>query len=270
MQKIQLKLPPLQYQIEVVKIISSIDDKIDINRKINSNLEEQAKALFKSWFIDFEPFKDGDFVNSEVGMIPEKLPLVRIGELPHIIETGKRPKGGASTFGIPSIGAENIKGLGYYDYTKTKYIPKNFTSKGKINGYELLIYKDGGRPGYFIPNFTLFGEGFPFKDMYINEHVFKLDLMDKGYNAFAFFYMKTIPIMKALNSLGSKAAIPGINTKDVECLPIFANVDKVKEFGECILPLIKTILTNSKENQRLASIRDAILPKLMAGQIDVE
>ena len=239
-----------------------------------NNLEQQAQALFKAWFVDFEPFKDGEFVDSELGSTPKELPIVYIEDIPHNIESGKRPKGGATLEGVPSIGAENIKGLGNYDYTKTKYIPKEYArtiKRGKINGYELLIYKDGGKPGYFIPHFSIFGEGFPFSEMYINEHVFILDLMDAGYNAFAYFYMHTPYIMNQLNSIGGKAAIPGINTKDVECLPIFSKESfHVKRFGEIVLPFIKTILSNSFENAKLAKVRDTLLPKLMSGELKID
>ena len=155
--------------------------------------------------------------------------------------------------------------------SKTKYIPKEFaltTNRGKINGYELLIYKDGGKPGYFIPNYTIFGDGFPFENMFINEHVFKLDLLNKEYNIFAYFYMQTPFIMNQLNSIGGKAAIPGINTKDVESLPIFSyENNKIKEFGNIVLPMIKRILKNCRENSRLAQLRDTLLPKLMSGEL---
>ena len=273
---IDMPIPKLDrnFVIKIVSILSSLDDKIELNRRINANLEEQSQALFKSWFIDFEPFKDGKFVDSELGMIPEGLELKFIKDIPHKIESGRRPKGGATLNGVPSIGAENIKGLGLYDYSKTKYIPNDFASttvKGKINGYELLIYKDGGKPGYFIPNYTIFGDGFPFKEMFINEHVFKLDLFDRGYNAFAYFYMQTPYIMNQLNSIGGKAAIPGINTKDVESLPIFSGDNKyVQEFGIKVLLMIKQILHNCKESARLSALRDTLLPKLMSGEIEVE
>ena len=181
----EVEVPDLETQEKIASILSSLDSKIELNRRINDNLEQQAQALFKAWFVDFEPFRDGEFVNSVLGSTPKELPITYIENIPHNIESGKRPKGGATLIGVPSIGAENIKGLGYYDYSKTKYIPEEYAQtikKGKINGYELLIYKDGGKPGYFIPNFTIFGEGFPFNEMYINEHVFLLDLMDCGYN----------------------------------------------------------------------------------------
>lgn len=265
------ELPDIDSQDKIINILKSLDDKIELNRRINANLEAQAQALFRSWFVDFEPFRDGPFVDSELGKIPASLKIEHIGNIPHKIESGKRPKGGASEHGIPSIGAENIKGLGIYDYAKTKFIPEDFAStmkKGKINGYELLIYKDGGKPGYFIPNFTIFGEGFPYKEMYINEHVFCLDFFDKGFNTFAYFYMRTPYIMNQLNTIGGKAAIPGINTKDIESLPIFTNEnEKVKEFGTLFLPTIKTILQNCVENKTLSALRDTLLPKLIAGEI---
>ena len=269
----EVEVPDLETQEKIASILSSLDSKIELNRRINDNLEQQAQALFKSWFVDFEPFRDGKFVDSELGTTPKELPIVYIQNIPHNIESGKRPKGGATLKGIPSIGAENIKGLGYYDYSKTKYIPQEYAQtikKGKINGYELLIYKDGGKPGYFIPNFSIFGEGFPFSKMYINEHVFLLDLMDNGYNAFAYFYMHTPYIINQFNSNGGKAAIPGINTKDVECLPIYSKESPyVKRFGEIVLPFIKTILFNSLENARLAKMRDTLLPKLMSGKLKI-
>lgn len=269
----EIPFPSLEEQKRIADILSSLDSKIELNRRINDNLEQQAQALFKAWFVDFEPFRDGEFVNSVLGSTPKELPITYIENIPHNIESGKRPKGGATLIGVPSIGAENIKGLGYYDYSKTKYIPEEYAQtikKGKINGYELLIYKDGGKPGYFIPNFTIFGEGFPFNEMYINEHVFLLDLMDCGYNVFAYFYMQTPYIMNQLNSIGGKAAIPGINTKDVECLPIYSNESPyVKKFGEIVLPFIKTILSNSLENAKQAKVRDTLLPKLMSGELKI-
>ena len=274
LEDLDIKVPSKNVQNIIISVLSSLDDKIELNRRINENLEQQAQALFKSWFVDFEPFKDGKFVDSELGMIPEELTISHIGDIPHTIESGRRPKGGAVLKGVPSIGAENIKGLGYYDYSKTKYIPEDFaltTNRGKINGYELLIYKDGGKPGYFIPNYTIFGEGFPFDEMFINEHVFRLDLMSKEYNVFAYFYMQTPYIMNQLNSIGGKAAIPGINTKDVESLPIFTEDNKkIKEFGNLVLPMITTILRNCHENARLAQLRDTLLPRLMSGKLEIK
>lgn len=270
--KYLIRIPPIIIQRKIAGILSALDSKIENNNKINANLEAQAEALFKSWFVDFTPFKDQTFVDSELGPIPQGLKICQISDISHTLETGRRQKGGAVSEGIPSVGAEHVKGIGTYDYSKTKYISPEFANKlktGKINGYELLIYKDGGKPGYFIPNFSIFGEGYPFDLCYLNEHVFKLDfLQNKGYNIFNYFQFKTNYVMSFLNAQGGKAAIPGINKKDIECIYTFApNNPKVVEFGNFALPLFTKILRNCVENQRLAALRDTLLPKLMSGEI---
>ena len=253
----QISLPSLEEQRRIAGILGAIDDKIENNRRINTNLELQAQALFDKLICD------------------ENLKYEYIANLEHSIETGRRPKGGVANIanGVPSIGAENIKGLGKYDYSKTKYITEEFAQslkKGFVKGYELLIYKDGGKPGYFIPNFSIFGEGFPYEKMALNEHVFLLDFGDRGYNFFAYFYMQTEEVMKYLNAQGSKAAIPGINRNDVDSIAIPTIENKtVKEFCARVEPIISAILTNAKESSRLATLRDTILPKLMNGEIKI-
>ena len=251
----QISLPPLEEQRRIAGILGVIDDKIENNRRINTNLELQAQALFDKLICD------------------ENLKYEYIANLEHSIETGRRPKGGVANIanGVPSIGAENIKGLGKYDYSKTKYITEEFAQslkKGFIKGYELLIYKDGGKPGYFIPNFSIFGEGFPYERMALNEHVFLLDFGYRGYNFFSYFFFQTEEIMRYLNAQGSKAAIPGINRNDVEGIAIPTIENKtVKEFCVRVEPIITAILTNAKESSRLATLRDTLLPKLMNGEI---
>lgn len=261
-------------QRRIASILSSLDRKIELNNKINADLEEMAQAIFKNWFVDFEPFKDGKFVDSELGMIPEGWKVSQIADIPHILENGKRPKGGAVEKGIPSVGAEHVKGMCTYDYSKTKYINCEFAAKlktGKINGYELMVYKDGGKPGYFIPNFSIFGEGYPFENCYLNEHVFKLDFDgNKEFNIFCYFFFKTEQIMSYFNAQGAKAAIPGINKKDVENIYIFSpDNESVIKFGEFAYPLFKQMLKNAIENRTLSLLRDTLLPRLMSGELEV-
>ena len=274
MKDLTINLPPLPTQQKIAQILSSLDDKIELNNKINANLEQQAQALFKSWFVDFEPFGGEELVESPINsMIPKSLKMIQIADIPHVLETGKRPKGGAVTEGIPSIGAENVKQLGVFDYSSNKFIPEEFAiklGKGKINGYELLLYKDGGKPGTFIPHFSMFGEGFPYEECYINEHVFKLDFGNKGLNEFAYFYFNTDYVKSWLANNGGKAAIPGINQNNVNEIWIYdLENPKVKEFGKIVEPLFKQIFSNCKQNKELASIRDTLLPKLMNGEIEV-
>lgn len=263
----------INIQIKIASILKSIDEKIEKNNAINNNLEQQAKTLFKSWFIDFEPF-DESFVDSPIGTkIPHSLQMVKIGSLSHTLETGKRPKGGAVATGVPSIGAENVKRLGEVNFASAKYIPVEFAqkmAKGKVHGYELMLYKDGGKPGTFIPHFSMFGEGFPYDDFYINEHVFKLDFGDKGFNEFCYFYLQTDYPYNWLANNGGKAAVPGINQQDVKSIWIYhPDNPLVKEYCKWVQPIFTTILRNCSQNVKLSQLRDALLPKLMSGDLDV-
>ncbi len=276
LREVIVDVPPYDVQIRIAEVLQSLDSKIEVNRRINNNLEQQAQSLYKSWFVDFQPFRDKPFVDSEIGMIPVSLITKYISDISHTLETGRRPKGGVGEIysGVPSVGAEHIKGLGNYDYSKTKYISNEYASSlktGKVKGYELLIYKDGGKPGYFMPNYTIFGEGYPFDECYLNEHVFKLDFNDKGYNIFCYFYFKNEYVMNYLNAQGGKAAIPGINRKDIENIQIFhPDNEYVRRFGEFAEPLFKRILINCKASRRLAILRDTLLPRLMSGELEVK
>lgn len=80
LEKAELHIPPLDEQKKIVGILSALDDKIELNNKINRNLETQAQAIFKSWFVDFEPFKNGKFIDSELGKIPEYWQVVKFSE----------------------------------------------------------------------------------------------------------------------------------------------------------------------------------------------
>ena len=272
--ELQIPVPPLPTQRRIAAFLGALDDKIEVNRKICENLEAQAQALFKAWFVDFEPFKGTMVDDSLWGEHPKELEYVRVGDLNPVLETGSRPKGGAATSGIPSIGAENVKQLGVFDFGSKKYIPVEFAQKlkrGKIQGYELLLYKDGGKPGMFKPHFSMFGEGFPYEECYINEHVFKVDFGSCETNVFAYFYFKSQYVFSWLETNGAKAAIPGINQANV--LDVMMPDPKhalVKQFGEKVLPVFKMIFIKCKESRALAAMRDALLPKLMSGELAVE
>lgn len=279
-----LYLPDLPTQTSIAEILSSLDDKIELNNKINQELETLAQTLFKQWFIDFEfpnengePYKScgGEMVESELGEIPKSWEVTRISTLDYKLQTGTRPKGGVGgiTSGVPSIGAESVKGLGYYDFSKIKYVSNEFASKmkrGKVEGYELLIYKDGGKPGTFMPHFSMFGEGFPFETFFINEHVFLLDFFDKEFNSFCYFYFDSKYVKPVFENNGGKAAIPGINQEDVKNLLIFRPDNEiVKIFGEFAKSSITTILKNCKENIQLSNLRNELLPKLISGELEI-
>ena len=143
-----VSLPSLPTQQKVANILSSLDDKIEVNRRINEQLEELAQALFKSWFVDFEPFKDGEFVESELGMIPEGWKVGTLGEVCNKITDGSHysPKDNPKS-NIPMLSVKDMQKYSF-DYSKAKHIDEEEFAKMKSNDCvplvnDILVAKDG-------------------------------------------------------------------------------------------------------------------------------
>ena len=215
--KMRLPVPSLEKQHQIVRAYQIVADRIEIKRRINDNLEATAQAAFNAEFIAF----DGNplsRIDTKLGTLPENLSVKLISDIKPRIESGKRPPGGAASSGYPSLGADCAKGLGCYDRSKAKYIPTDYASrmsKGIVKGYELLAYKDGGKPSEFIPDFSIYGEGYPFDEFAINEHVFLIDFGCPEANWFSYFMFKSKYVYNLLASAGGKSAIPGINQQDI-------------------------------------------------------
>lgn len=286
-------LPPLEEQHSIADILGSLDDKIEANRRMNETLEAIARAIFKSWFVDFDPvhykargehppgmdaetaalFPDS-FEESALGPCPAGWRVGTLGGFLSVLETGDRPKGGVSDYsdGIPSIGAESVVSLGVFDYTKTKYVPEEYYAnlrRGKIENRDVLLYKDGGRPGIFIPHVSMFGDGFPFDTMCINSHVYRLrsTILSQEY---LFFWVSSPLVMDEMHLVGGGAAIPGINSEQVRQLPaLVPPVGLIEAFSAITEPIISAVFSNCNESRTLAETRDALLPKLVSGELRV-
>src|SRR5205823_2414643 len=123
--------------------------------------------------------------------------------------------------GVPSVGAESIVGLGLFDYSKTKYVPQEFfdaMNRGHVKSRDILLYKDGGRPGEFEPHLTLFGDGFPFDIFAINEHVYRLRAKPALGQAYLYFWLSSALTMEEMRIKGTGVAIPGLNSTQVKSL----------------------------------------------------
>lgn len=290
-----VRLPNLDEQIIIGQSLKEIDDRITLLRQTNTTLESIAQALFKSWFIDFDPVRakmegrqpEGmdaetaalfpeELVQSELGEIPKDWKYDRLGSYLNVLESGRRPKGGVGAIreGIPSVGAESITRIGEFDYSKTKYIPHDFFGKiksGIIESHDVLLYKDGGKPGEFLPRISMFGLGFPFSKFAVNEHVFRLRTIDPMGQAFLYFWMWSDLVVNDLMVRGGKAAIPGVNQNDVRSLYVLVADGRVHSaFERMVMPLMEKILTNAVMIKNLADTRDTLLPKLMSGQLRIQ
>ena len=287
----EFDLPPLPEQRRIAHVLGTLDDKIELNRRMNETLEEMARALFKSWFVDFDPVRTkaegrdpglpphiadlfpDRLVDSELGEIPEGWEVRPLGDLLQVLETGGRPKGGVALYdsGVPSIGAESIVGLGIHDFSKTKYVPREYFDamrRGHIQDGDVLLYKDGGKPGQFEPHVTLVGDAFPFGECAINEHVYRLRADSALGQAYLYFWLSSEAAETEMRNRGTGVAIPGLNSTQVKSLTTLVPTEPVlAHFARACGPLISRILANCNEARALAAIRDALLPRLISGEI---
>ncbi len=276
----KIMLPPLDEQKAIAHILSTLDDKIEVNNQINKTLENMAQAIFKQWFVDFEfpnedgePYKSsgGEMVESELEMIPKGWEVKELVDVLETLEAGNRPKGGAGnlTEGIPSIGAENIIGLGKYDYSKEKYVTEEYfakMNKGKVNPGDVLLYKDGAQLG----RKTMFMNGFPHKKCCINSHVFILRTNDMLTQSYLYFWLDQDWVTQSIINLNANSAQPGINQSKLKTLKILTpKFNYVEMFDVIIKSLLNKLFENCIENNALHKTRDALLPKLMSGEIRV-
>lgn len=246
-------LPPIPDQKAIAGVLSSLDDKIDLLHLQNKTLEAMAETLFRRWFIE-----EGD-ENWEVG---------KLGDVLESIESGSRPKGGIDSnlqTGIPSIGAENINGLGFYDYSKTKFITEEFfksMNKGIINNYDILVYKDGA----YVGRKGMFGNRFPYEVCTVNEHVFILRANKKMNQFFLYFLLQ----QDELEQLNTNSAQPGLNQEAMKSLKIvIPPFELIEKFEQTTKFWIDKIFFNCIQIRTHEKLRDTLLPKLMSGEVHV-
>lgn len=232
-------IPSLYTQNSIANILSSIDDKIEFNRRINENLKQQAQALFKSWFVDFEPFKDGKFVYSELGMIPGGWKVGNLGELVEV-KYGKDHKKLASGT-IPVYGSGGImRYVDQYLYNKESVlIPR----KGSLNNV-----------------------------MYVNHPFWTVDTMFythmKIEGIAKFIYLLISP--KDLLSMNSGSAVPSMTVDILNKIAIIIpSTTILQQFESIVKPIFIMAESLQKENQKLAHLRDTLLPKLMSGELKI-
>lgn len=291
---LSVTVPPIRIQRAIAHILGTLDDKIELNRRMNETLEAMARALFKSWFIDFDPVRakaegrdptlprsltdlfPDSFEDSDLGPIPNEWKARPLENVLSELEVGGRPKGGISSYteGVPSIGAESIVGLGLFDYSKTRFVPRMFfdsMAKGHVKNRDVLLYKDGGRPGEFEPHVAMFGDGFPFNEYAINEHVYRLRAKAELGQNYLFFLLSSELLLEEMRIKGTGVAVPGLNSTQVKSLRALVPPREVtRAFDLLVEPTVARILVASKESRTLTSLRDMLLPELISGELRVK
>ncbi len=237
-------------QQKIASILKSIDEKIELNNAINNNLLAQVQLIFEAIYSCGDTAKMSDLICE--------------------IESGSRPKGGAISQGIPSIGAEKIERFGIYDFSSEKYISEEFFAKlkrGIVKSSDVLLYKDGAYTG----KVSMALDGFPHEICTVNEHVFIIRTYCCRFQNYLYCCLSKKKIRDMVFALASsKAAQPGLNQNEVMGIEInLPDEDLLTSFEDTVSPLMHLVALNANENKRLSELRDSLLPKLISGELDV-
>lgn len=246
-----INIPSLETQEKIASILSSLDEKIETNRKICANLEAQAQALFKHWFIDFAPFKDGKFVDSELGMIPEGWRVGTLFDIAEVHDSKRKPLSAMQRAKMDKI-------YPYYGATEQMDSVDSYIFDGRyvLMGEDGSVVRDNGLP--YIQ--------YVWGKIWVNNHAHVLSGKDgfttemlvpflTNYNIKGLVTGAVQAKLNQTNMANIKIAIPPINILN-ECSELFDSI--YAKYRQC-----------SQESSRLSTLRDTLLPKLMSGQIKV-
>ena len=255
----------LRTQRRIASILSAYDDLIENNRRRIHLLEQAARLLYKEWFIHLR-FPGHEHLLITDG-IPKGWEKKTLGDVLTDLESGGRPKGGSREEGIPSIGAENVTGIGQYDYSKDRYVPEEYFKamrKGIVRSRDVLVYKDGsniGRSSYF-------GDDFPHEHCAVNEHVFILRTVPAVGQNLLYFWVSQDEIRHRIANLNANTAQPGISRIKLKNLSFVQPQQAITHlFNETVEPVVGQIFRLAKEIQYLTQARDLLLPRLMNGTV---
>ena len=241
---IKVRLPDKTTQKQIVSILSSIEQKISVNCDINNNLEQQAKALFKSWFIDFDHFSDD-------GTMPSNW---RIGTVSEIIEFHDSKR-------IPLSGAQRAKMDKVYPYYGATSL-MDYVDNYLFDGIYLLLGEDGT---------VVDSLGFPilqyvYGQFWVNNHAHIITGKD-GFSVEELYLFFSLTNIKSIVTGAVQQKVSQQNLKKVPA--IIPSKDALNSFDELIQPIFSQIRNLRDENACLVNLRDTLLPKLMSGELNV-
>jgi type I restriction enzyme, S subunit len=272
---LKVKVPSLPIQLRIAGVLSAYDELMENNQKRIRVLEAVGRALYREWFVNFRfpGYEKLARVASPLGYIPQGWQVTTLGAQLTALESGKRPKGGIRDVedGVPSIGAENINGIGRHNFAAEKFVPRAFFQamrKGVVRDRDVAIYKDGA----YIGKSSYFRDGFPHSECCVNEHVFLLRANGVRLKQNALYLWLQEPgTVHAIRATNANAAQPGINQQSVSGLKlILADEKTAAHFDRLIEPTLAEVISLAKRIQHLRQIRDLLLPRLLSGQVKLE
>ena len=262
-----LKMPSLADQRRIASILSSLDRKIELNNKINADLEEMAQAIFKNWFVDFEPFKDGKFVDSELGMIPEGWKVVTLDDLTSKFGTGLNPRknfvlghGNNYYVTIKNMGNNRIYLNDRCDKVDDEALAK-INKRSKLQKGDLLFSGIGtiGRVAMVVDDPINWNT---------SESVFNMHPIDTVSSEFIYLLLLSDKFQQYVQQNAQGGVQQGIRMASLKAFQ-FAIPNDLKLFDNLVKPIISKVKSNDKENDTLSLLRDTLLPRLMSGELEV-
>ena len=257
--KVNISLPPLEIQKKIVAILSSLDDKIELNNKINVNLEQQAQALFKSWFVNFDPF-GGKMPDGWKECKAEEYFEISIGKTPPRKEqecfSEKKTDQTMKWVSISDMGS-----CGLFISDSSEYLTADAVTKFNVKvvpaNTVLLSFK-----------LTVGRIAITDDEMCTNEAIAHFVTQNKAINEYLYLYLKNFNYQ----TMGSTSSIAtAVNSKIIKAMPFIVPDEKtINDFHLSINSLFEKIRENQHENRTLSMIRDILLPKLMNGEINTK
>lgn len=256
---LETKIPvKVEDQRRIASILSSLDRKIELNNKINADLEEMAQTIFKNWFVDFEPFKDGKFVDSELGMIPEGWKVGTLGDITKNKSAKVKERNDVKVLSPVTTG-ELVLSEEYF----TKQVFSSSIAKYKIVNKGDFAYNPAR-----VNIGSLGRNEFDF-DGCVSPVYVVFSVID-GYENYFDLFRKTDFFKDSVASLAIGGVRQSLSYDDLSSIEvIIPSENAVEEFNNLYNQMKKTIKANKLENSRLSTLRDTLLPRLMSGELEV-
>lgn len=261
---IMVSLPSQKAQKNIVSILSSLDRKIELNNKINADLEEMAQAIFKNWFVDFEPFKDGKFVDSELGMIPEGWKVGTIGDIVEFqngFTFSSKDFSENGEYKIITIKSVQDGCLVTEGSSKVTEYPTKMPAYCKLQSGDILLSLTGNVGRCCLVTET---------NLLLNQRVAKIKAKECYDNSFSYALFRLKETKELLISISRGTAQANLSPVEASKLPmVIPSEDARKSFSMISDSIMNKIISIHIENSRLSLLRDTLLPRLMSGEIEV-
>ena len=258
------RCPPKEVRDRISKLLWGLDRKIELNNKINADLEEMAQAIFKNWFVDFEPFKDGKFVDSELGMIPEGWKVGTIGDIVEFqngFTFSSKDFSENGEYKIITIKSVQDGCLVTEGSSKVTEYPTKMPAYCKLQSGDILLSLTGNVGRCCLVTET---------NLLLNQRVAKIKAKECYDNSFSYALFRLKETKELLISISRGTAQANLSPVEASKLPmVIPSEDARKSFSMISDSIMNKIISIHIENSRLSLLRDTLLPRLMSGELEV-